>query len=165
METKRALEILASYVPWVQSLKEMSEETWHSPIGEEKWSTAEIIAHMMFWDRFLSEHALISVKKGEPVRFPDIQRVNDEASVHAMNGIAKDDLLDEAVTAREQLVAAYQTFPDEDFDKNISVITGEQRTDHFTLLYLIDDFIQHDNHHKQQIVEFLKSRGTSSEKS
>ncbi|MEH6935776.1 DinB family protein [Bacillus sp. JJ783] len=146
------------YSIWINALKGMREELWMTPISEGKWTVGEIVSHIMNGDDYLLRETLSSVRDGQGMEFPDFDTYNKLASNYVKSGISKIKLIEEAKAKRELLV------------KELSLLSIDKRKAHLTangvshcphtgtpysLIYIIKEFVNHDNHHKRKIVNFL----------
>lgn len=123
-----------------------------------KWTVSEIISHIMNWDDYLLREPLSSVRNGQGMEFPDFDTYNKLASNYAKSGISKVKLLEEAKAKRELLVKELKLLPDENLKKPLTA-NGVSHCPHtgtpYSLIYIIKEFIDHDNHHKRQVIHFL----------
>ena len=142
---------------WIQSLFILSDEKWREPIKEDKWSPSEVIAHLTGWDQYMKDYVIPAALKGEVV-FPEHNEFNAKSSIRAFSGISKTYLIEEALQTRVALVKDLLCISEQDLQKHITVngFTNCPNTNNpFTLLHLIEEFIEHDKHHKGQIVQYL----------
>ncbi|MBE7098691.1 DinB family protein [Bacillus cereus] len=146
------------YSIWLNTLKGMKEELWVAPIAEGKWTISQIISHIMNWDDYLLYETLSSVRNGQGMEFPDFDTYNKLASNYAKSGISKVKLLEEAKAKRELLVKELRLLPDENLKTPLTA-NGVSHCPHtgtpYSLIYIIKEFIDHDNHHKRQVIHFL----------
>lgn len=141
-----------SFDSWMLSLKQMSNEEWFQPIHEGKWSAAEIVSHLIAWDRFTLDQRLGKLKENAVLDpFPDFQSVNDRAAEYAKSGITKEELIAEFMEVRSAAVAGFLKFEGEEHQFHFKI--GNHS---FTIASYMDDFIGHDLHHKGQIDAFLE---------
>ncbi|PEB51395.1 hypothetical protein CON65_11070 [Bacillus pseudomycoides] len=146
------------YSSWLSTLKDMEEEFWTTPISEGKWTVAEIISHIMNWDKYLLSKILPLVREGKGMEFPDFDIYNKIASDYAKSGISPIKLLEEAKDKRELLVKELSVMPADKLNEHLTA-NGVSHCPHtgmsYSLLYIIKEFVDHDNHHKRQITQFL----------
>jgi uncharacterized damage-inducible protein DinB len=136
---------------WVVSLKQLLHEEWLQPIDEGKWSSAEIISHIIAWDRFTLDQRLGKLMGNDVLDpFPDFQSVNDRAAEYAKSGVTKNEMIDEYIEVRSALVEGFLKF--EGAVHRFHFKIGKHP---FTIASYMEDFIGHDLHHKAQIVAFL----------
>ncbi|TDL80143.1 DinB family protein [Peribacillus frigoritolerans] len=142
----------SSFDSWILSLKQMRNEEWFQPIQEGKWSAAEIVSHLIAWDRFTLDQRLGKLKENAVLDpFPDFQSVNDRAAEYAKSGITKDELIAEFMEVRSAAVDGLLKFEGEELQFHFKI------GDHpFTIASYMEDFIGHDLHHKAQIDAFLE---------
>ncbi|HDX9651286.1 MULTISPECIES: DinB family protein [Bacillus] len=152
------------YSIWLNTLKGMKEELWMNPISEGKWTIGEIVSHIMNWDECLLTKVLPSVREGQGMEFPDFDTYNKLASNYAKSGISKMRLLEEAKAKRELLVKELRLLHDEKLKKPLTA-NGVSHCPHtgtpYSLIYIIKEFIEHDNHHKRQIIHFLNENAVA----
>ncbi|HHT7238085.1 MULTISPECIES: DinB family protein [Bacillus] len=146
------------YSIWVSTLKDMKEELWTAPISEGKWTVGEIISHIMNWDEYLLGETLSSVREGHGMEFPDFDTYNKIASNYAKSGISKRKLIEEAKAKRELLVKEVCRLSVDKLNEHLTA-NGVAYCPHtgmpYSLIYIIKEFVDHDNHHKRQIINFL----------
>ncbi|MFF3099720.1 DinB family protein [Viridibacillus arvi] len=148
---------------WVYSLKEYTEKDFFKPIENGKWSVAEIIAHLSFWDKYVLEAILPNMKQNTDIKSIDFQELNDQASNYALSGISVKSLIDQFVESRKRLVAELRTKSDAEFYVQFKINGDKIDPDSgapFSMYSYISSFIWHDNHHKKQIIEFFNSKYT-----
>ncbi|QWG33962.1 DinB family protein [Bacillus mycoides] len=146
------------YSIWINALKCMREELWMTPISEGKWTVGEIVSHIMNWDDYLLRETLSSVRDGQGMEFPDFDTYNKLASNYAKSGISKIKLLEEAKAKRDLLVQELHRLSIGKLKEHLTA-NGVSHCPHtgtpYSLIYIIKEFVNHDNHHKRQIVNFL----------
>ncbi|PEL80362.1 hypothetical protein CN558_18070 [Bacillus wiedmannii] len=152
------------YSIWLNTLKGMKEELWMNPISEGKWTIGEIVSHIMNWDECLLTKVLPSVREGQGMEFPDFDTYNKLASNYAKSGISNMRLLEEAKAKRELLVKELRLLHDEKLKKPLTA-NGVSHCPHtgtpYSLIYIIKEFIEHDNHHKRQVIHFLNENAVA----
>ncbi|WP_066074738.1 DinB family protein [Neobacillus soli] len=153
------------YTSWLSTLEDMEEDLWSKPIAESKWSVSEIIAHIINWDNHLLAEVIPSVRNEKGMEFPDFDTYNKKASNYAKSGIPKEKLLEEAKETRELLVKELNELPIEKLNKPLTA-NGVSHCPHtgtpYSLIYIIKEFTDHDNHHKRQITQLLKGNNLNS---
>lgn len=94
-------------IGWVCMLTNMSDSFWFQPFREGGWGTADVISHFISWDKFVIENRIKPLIKEEalPKIKVDVQAMNDAASLYARSGISKEDLIEECISMREELVS------------------------------------------------------------
>lgn len=158
-EVKSIISNFCHYSYWLSTLEEINETLWSKPIAEGKWSVSEIIAHIMNWDNYLLTEIFPSVQNEQGMEFPDFDTYNKKASNYAKSGISQSKLLEEAKDTRELLVKELNELPTEKL-KNPLTANGVTYCPNtgtpYSLIYIVKEFTDHDNHHKRQIIQFLK---------
>ncbi|WP_261129957.1 DinB family protein [Bacillus sp. Marseille-Q3570] len=148
-------EIIQRYVrfnQWVQSLDSLSDEEWLSPIKPGKWSIAEIITHLTYWDRYFLKERYPKIKAGARLpRSIDVNVMNQRASLYAKNGVSKNEVIKEFLETRELMIKAINARTEEELDA-----TFYDRGHPETLRKCLINFCEHDRHHKHQIEDSLQ---------
>lgn len=140
-----------SFLKWVNNLKTISNNTWSSPYTDGKWSPSEIIAHLLFWDRFMLSLSIIDVQPGDCLPdFPPIQEENERAAKYAREIESKEQLIEEFIETRKNFLSQINELNEDQL--NIPFKVGNHS---YTVLSLLEDFQGHDLHHKQQIQSVL----------
>ena len=125
---------------------------------KEKHQVGEIISHLKNWETLTSSLPIIpAIKNGEGMVFPDFDSFNKIAYEYARSGISKDRLLDEFKQTRLQLVEILLADP-EVVAKHVTangVGTCPHTGTPYSMLYIIHEFNDHDNHHKNQILTVI----------
>jgi hypothetical protein len=145
------------FTEWTDTLHDVHESIWIHPIAEGKASVGEIITHLKNWDTYLISTIIPAIKNGEGMVFPDFDSFNKIAYEYARSGISKDCLLDEFKQTRLRLVEILLAEPDV-VTKHVTA-NGVEYCPHtstpYSLLYIIHEFIDHDIHHKNQILTVI----------
>jgi hypothetical protein len=145
------------FIEWTDTLHDLHENIWLNPIAEGKASVGEIISHLKNWDNFLIYTIIPAIQKGEGMDFPDFDSFNKKAYEYARSGISKVRLLDEFKQTRLQLVELLLAEP-AIAAKHVPA-NGVEYCPHtgtpYSLLYIIHEFIEHDIHHKNQILSVI----------
>jgi hypothetical protein len=141
-----------SFVEWCSTLKNLSNDIWFKPFKEGSWGTADVISHFISWDKFILENRISYILREErvPKINVDVEAMNKAASNYARSGISKEDLINQFISVRKELVSHIDTIPTEKFNQPIPGI------DHITLSDYFAEMINHDLKHKKQIETFLQ---------
>lgn len=146
------------FIDWTDTLNHLDDNTWLAPIAEGKATVAEIISHLNNWDDYLIHTIIPAIKNGEGMVFPDFDLFNQKAYEYARSGISKHCLLEKFKQTRIQLIEIMLTEPDV-ATKHVTA-NGVDNCPHtgtpYSLLYIIHEFIEHDIHHKNQILSVIK---------
>lgn len=158
MDHDRTLLSFQGMADWIEGLRDVDDEIWIKPTATEKWSIAEILSHLMFWDRYLISDVLPSVVKGQEVSFPAFDSYNQRAADYVRSGLSKTELIEEAILVRDRLVLELLEMPADLRNKHV-LVNGDAHCPRtavpYTLSYLVHEFYEHDQHHKAQIEHFL----------
>jgi hypothetical protein len=145
------------FTNWTDTLYEVPESMWLQPISEGKASIGEIVSHLKNWDSYLISTIIPAIKNGEGMVFPDFDSYNRLAYEYARSGISKDRLLDEFKQTRHKLVDIL--LAEKDLVAKHVAANGTEKCPHtgtpYSLLYIIHEFNDHDNHHKNQIYRYI----------
>jgi uncharacterized damage-inducible protein DinB len=152
-------EVLTKYkdfTNWLQHLKQISEEYWLVPIKDGKWSVGEIVAHIKAWDVFVWDERVAYFVSGSeiPAKRVDVEEINSHAANEAKSGISKNQLLDEVIECRQVVAKKLEEVPSSVWQGKI-----EMGSKMITLCEYISGLVEHDEHHKTQIEEFLSTKG------
>jgi uncharacterized damage-inducible protein DinB len=156
METKnKNIKKYQRYISFVESLRNLDEELWTTPIAENKWSVRDIIGHIMFWDKYTQEEAIMKIKTNQPVTVDDvnIDEFNQKA-VEYVKTTDKDEIINHTVQYRQEIIETLKILSEETFFNNYIDSSGNN----FSINNFLEEFITHDDHHKRQIEKFLNSR-------
>ncbi|WP_191567191.1 DinB family protein [Metabacillus idriensis] len=140
------------FISYVKSLRNLNEEMWTSPIAENKWSVRDIIGHIMIWDKYILEEAIIKIYSNQPVTVQDVNI--DEFNKNAVEYVKtkdQDEIINQTIHYRKELIETLMLLSDEQFFNNYIDSSGNN----FSVNSFLEDFIPHDDHHKRQIEEFL----------
>ncbi|WP_245799214.1 DinB family protein [Virgibacillus siamensis] len=145
-------------IPWMEKPKKHNGQLFFKPIAVGKWTAAEIFAHIIYWDNYMMEVTIPKMTQGAEVESIGFQELNDKASVYALSGISADQLIDELILGRKELIAVLRKKTVEQFfaeyklnGEKIDIYSGYPHT----LFNYISAFVWHDHHHKQQVIDFL----------
>ncbi|MGP4039721.1 DinB family protein [Gracilibacillus sp. D59] len=146
---------------WVRSLTKIEDDLFFEPIKKGKWSPAEIISHITYWDRYMLQDLIPKMTSGANVESAAFDVINQPASEYALSGVKKQQLLKEQIDARSQLVKVLKGKSEEEFFAAYT-LNGEE-IDRYSgyphsLFNYISAFVWHDNHHKEQIEAFLSDK-------
>lgn len=137
-----------SFSLWLESLKKLEQYSWQQPVSEGKWPVAAVVTHLLFWDRYSLKERFPLFKEGAELEsFPDFQSVNDAAKEYAEKH-DQIEIIDELLAVREQFLKMLGNMTEENLD--ILFMIGKHS---LTIRDYFIDFIEHDLHHKKQIME------------
>ncbi|MBM7542075.1 DinB family protein [Amphibacillus cookii] len=148
---------------WFESLKKHNDECFFQPIEKGKWTVADIITHIRFWDQYMLDVTIPQMTEGADVRTEeDFQKINDQAIAYVQHSNkTSEQLIDEAITMRQKLVDHLRQKTEQDFFTHFT-LNGEA-IDQFTgyphsLYNYTAGFLWHDHHHKDQVDDFYSKR-------
>lgn len=150
---KKKEKILNHYkqsIEFAENLKELTDSIWLQPISENKWSTCEIIGHLIYWDRFIIEKRFPYLTlENQQLEIPNVQEMNKQAAIESKTKM-KDKVIKEFVDERYKLIALLSKLSQEEF--NQSIVIGKS---HLIMSEYFEGLIEHDLHHFQQIKAFF----------
>ncbi|MBD3919495.1 DinB family protein [Paenibacillus sp. PR3] len=146
------IEEFARFIPFVEGLRQLDEETWAMPIARGKWTTRDVIAHMMLWDKYFLEGAIAKVAVRQPltVRHMDFDEFNRNAVEYAKTK-ERAEIIDLAVRYRKEIIEHIRQLSDEEWIEVRQDGDGHP----FAIDHYVPDFIAHDEHHIKQLQAFL----------
>ncbi|MGN4123808.1 DinB family protein [Lysinibacillus sphaericus] len=147
-------QILAHYensMMWVESLANVTEEQWRTPIAAGKWSIAEVIGHFIPWDEFVISKRIpfLFTETGLP-KAPNVKEMNANAA-HSSRLQSKEETMAKFLNSRRQLVNALHHLTDEQWQQSFYI--GESE---LILYRYFSGLVAHDLHHFCQIQKVLK---------
>ncbi|MFJ8455516.1 DinB family protein [Bacillus paramycoides] len=154
MEKERILEEKLSLIEWCQTLNGISDDIWFQSFKKGSWGTADVISHFIVWDEFLMKYRMLYFIGSPyvPDVSTDVEEMNKSAMKYARFDISKEDLIDQFISTRKQLVDQINQIPARNFNDDYQFGTKRVRlNDYFSSL------IQHDLKHKEEIMQFLKN--------
>ncbi|RJE88458.1 DinB family protein [Paenibacillus sp. 1011MAR3C5] len=144
----------ASLTDWVDELAGVPDQDWSAPIAEGKASIAGIVAHLTQWDRYLIRTAVPDALQRQGVVFPEFDSFNDQAYAYARSGVTKPQLIEQFHSTRLELCKLLESIGDESLERPITA-NGTALCPHtgtpYSLIYITEEFIEHDVHHQSQI--------------
>ena len=137
-------------IEWVNRLRKLPDDSWRTPIGEGKWTIAEVIGHLIPWDEFVLVQRIPYLLNAVALpKSPEVELVNQQAA--ELSRIrSKGDTINQFIEIRKSLIEEIRNIPDELWGHNLSV-GGKS-------ISLIDYFaglMEHDHHHFSQIHEIV----------
>lgn len=130
----------------LQKFQNIPEEEWSQKISSEKWSKKEIIGH-------LCDSAFTNIRRFVVTQYKENENVvyDQNAWVKAQNyqNVPTNDLIDLWKSLNYQLVHIVENIPDEALQRTCDTTKIEPRI--FTLEFLINDYVDHLQHHLKAI--------------
>ncbi len=127
-----------------------------APVGQciyPRWTIKEYLDHLAGWDDAVVE-ALHAHAAGEPVPQSASRGINayNAQTVSTRETLDLEHSRRECNASRQALIQALQDLPDEKFNHPLIFPWGETGT----VAYLIEIFVEHDEHHTCHLAEWLK---------
>ncbi|WP_420582672.1 DinB family protein [Reichenbachiella sp.] len=128
----------------LQQFDSISEEAWNNKPTPEKWSKKEVLGHLA--DSAMNNiHRFIRIKQGDQTNIWYDQNFWVKAGDYESQNLASVKALWEALNL--QIARVWRNLSDEDLQKTIPV-----KDEVPTLKFLMEDYIDHLNHHLKQIL-------------
>jgi hypothetical protein len=121
-----------------------------------KWRVRDIVGHIATWDREMIK-TLQAFLDGTEYIIPGIEKNEsnfNEIAVLEQRKLSTDQILDEWSLARKDFLAVIQDIPDDRFPGDFIFPWGDERG---SIRILLDYFIEHDEEHRDEIINALKS--------
>ncbi|MFS1513799.1 DinB family protein [Chengkuizengella sp. SCS-71B] len=134
------------FTKFVTSLNGLPDQLWLDPIAQGKASIGEIIGHLLNWDTYIIDHTIPAVKNGENMEFPEFDTFNQLGYEMARKKYSKVELIKEFNATRNKLCEMLLNLSYEDLTRKLTPNS---------LLYLIEELNEHDEHHLSQIMNKL----------
>ncbi|MGD8188632.1 DinB family protein [Brevibacillus ginsengisoli] len=143
----------AEMLSYVRGLSGIDHDLWLTPMQPGKWSVAETIAHLVFWDRFILEERMPIMHAGAilPKAEIDLEAFNGEAARYAREEASQETVIQEFCLDREKILDEIAKRS----EKEVAAVmyTSSQKE---TSIYLyFKGMIEHDLHHLAPIKQFL----------
>jgi len=130
----------------LQRFENIAEEEWSAKISPEKWSKKEILGH-------LCDSALSNIRRFVITQYKENENIVYDQNfwVKAQNyqNIQTSDIINLWKYLNLQIVCTVENIPDEDLQKTCDMTKTETKI--FTLEYVINDYIDHLQHHLKAI--------------
>ncbi|UNK17548.1 DinB family protein [Paenibacillus sp. N3/727] len=149
-EKSKIIDHYSNSIEFVESLSCITENQWRSPIDTGKWSIAEIIGHLVFWDEVVHKRIPHLFSEGVLPKVPDVEAMNSQAAAEART-YEKQMLVNKFVAVRKELIGAIDKMPLTDWCKEFNI--GQTR---LNLFDYYNGLVKHDTHHFQQIKRVLE---------
>ena len=139
---------------FVESLVNLTEEQWRSPIEPEKWTVAEVIGHLTPWDEFVYRQRLPFLLAVEILpKGPNAEDINTHAAKESRLK-SKVETIEQFLKNRNLLMGAIHQIEEQQWQQSLKIGASE-----LTLLNYFTGLIDHDLHHFSQIQNALKNVG------
>jgi hypothetical protein len=154
IEMKDLIKSFEEWIAFTISLQELNEEVWDSSIEPGKWTIRDIISHIMLWDKYFYEEAIemIATDKLVTLKHLDYDDFNSKAIIYGRT-ISTDELIDKTIFYRKKIIKDIRTLSDEAINQNYKDGDGNV----FNVTQYLKDFIWHDQHHMNPLMEYLKT--------
>ena len=138
-------------------MNQINDEAWSKSYSEGKATVAEIVGHLMGWDKYVIEQVIPSVVRGDGMQFPDFDTYNKQSYEYTKSR-SRETILSEFISTRNELCVMLSMLTNEQLCGS-TTIGGSTHDAHtgkaFSLLFLIEEFTEHDHHHKKQLETIL----------
>ncbi|MGE7694875.1 DinB family protein [Lysinibacillus sp. NPDC094177] len=139
-------------IVFVESLANITEEQWRTPLEPGKWTVAEVIGHLTPWDEFVVKQRLpfLFIEESLP-KGPDVEEMNASAARDCRTQ-SKEETIANFIKQRQQLMDALYQIVDKQWQQPFKIGTTE-----LTLHGYIASLVEHDLYHFSQIQKVLKN--------
>ncbi|MFB7156493.1 DinB family protein [Lysinibacillus sp. NPDC056232] len=139
-------------IVFVESLANITEEQWRTPLEPGKWTVAEIIGHLTPWDEFVLKQRLpfLFTKESLP-KGPDVVEMNASAARNS-RAQSREETIANFINQRHQLIGALYQIADQQWQQPFTIGASE-----LTLHSYFASLGDHDLHHFSQIQKVLKN--------
>ncbi|PQZ57778.1 hypothetical protein CQZ94_08030 [Bacillus sp. MYb209] len=153
MEKECILEKKLSLIEWCQTFKGVTNDVWFESFRKGSWGIADVISHFIVWDEFLMKYRIpyFISRQSVPNVPTDVEEMNKSAMRYARSGISKEELIDQFISTRKQLVDQINQIPAQNFKDDYQFGTKRVRLNNY-----FSSLIQHDLKHKEEIIQFIK---------
>lgn len=134
---------------WVRQLKNLTEAQWRTPIAPGKWTIAEVVGHLIPWDKYFMERIPKIINEEEQLPKFDIEEINAQASAHSKSS-SKEDIIHELLDIRQLLIVQLSDLDDELWEKEFHI-----GNDTLSLYEDLLRLVKHDEDHFDQIEQVL----------
>jgi len=137
---------------FVMSLNQLTNDEWQSPIEKEKWSIAEIVYHLIPWDLFIIESRLPFFRSNQSLPpAPNVDDLNKTSSEKA-KVTSKEDTIQYFIETRTLLKNQIKSLTEKEC--GIEIVIGTKK---ITIIDYLSGMLEHDQHHINQIKNYMKS--------
>ncbi|MFT9816859.1 DinB family protein [Lysinibacillus sp. NPDC056185] len=139
-------------IVFVESLANITEEQWRTPIESGKWTVAEVIGHLTPWDEFVIKQRLPFLFTEESLpKGPAVEEMNASAARNS-RAQSKEETIADFITQRQQLIDALYQIVDKQWQQPFTIGASE-----LTLSGYFASLADHDLHHFSQVQKALKN--------
>jgi uncharacterized damage-inducible protein DinB len=142
----------AHLITFVNTLRQLDDSVWTTPIAQGKWSTRDVVAHIMLWDKYFLEEAIAPIAARQPLTLHHLDY--DEFNRKAVEYAGTKDkmaIIDLTIRYRSEILEHVRQLTDEEWAE--VHLDGDGHP--FAFDHYVPDFIAHDEHHMKQLQAFL----------
>lgn len=154
-EKEQMLEQYSEWIDYVMVLKEQDETLWNQSMGEGKWLVRDVVSHIMKWDEYFQEGAILRISRGEElkVKHLDYDSFNEIAKTYGRT-MSIQQLIEQTLTYRQNIIDCIKSLSEEEYTKEYVDADGHP----FQVPVFIRDFIWHDQHHMNQMKSLMNNQ-------
>lgn len=147
-------DLLKQFEEWNDFVTKIIDSDWKTPLDDGKWGIHDVVNHIMFWDKYFLEEAIMPIIHGEEltVRHLDYDQFNQKSTEFGRYQ-NKDNLMKLTKNVRIQILEAIKSMNEDQISAEYIDADGNK----FTVETYVKDFIWHDRHHMNQIEAVLKT--------
>lgn len=144
-------------IPLIESLAEVTEAGWKQPVAPGKWPAKAVVCHLMLWDKYFYEEAILKIGSSAEVTSKDLDfEVFNAGAAEYAEAVTGRQAAEDCIHYRKALVDAIAAMEDERIERPFP--DGDGRP--FTVRGYMKDFIGHDRHHARQLDKWLHALRT-----
>lgn len=153
VEKEQLLHQFHDWVNFVPMLNDRDAGLWNSPIAEGKWAVRDVVSHIMHWDKYFLNEAIMKIAEEGRVatQHQDFDEFNEQARQIGWQ-VNINALAEQSIQVREQIIQQISSMSQEQYE---GVYMDDDGND-FGLAQYLQDFIWHDQHHMKQIMDLLE---------
>lgn len=154
-EKEQLLEQYSEWIDYVRVLKEQDETLWNQSMGEGKWLVRDVVSHIMKWDEYFLEGAILKISRKEEltVKHLDYDSFNERAKTYGRT-MSIQELIEQTLTYRQNIIDCIKSLSEEEYTKEYVDADGHP----FQVPVFIRDFIWHDQHHMNLIKSLMNNQ-------
>ncbi|CAH0155296.1 DinB family protein [Chryseobacterium sp. WG14] len=130
----------------LQRFQTISEEEWNYKATPEKWSKKEIIGH-------LCDSAFTNIRRFVVTQYKENENIvydqNEWVKIQNYQNVPTDEVISLWKTLNYQIVRVVENIPDEALQRTCDTTKTELQV--FTLEFIINDYVEHLQHHLKAI--------------
>ncbi len=138
-------------IEFVRALNNISEDQWRTKVGEDKWTVAEVIGHLIPWDEFVLRNRIPYLFTDDNLpKGPEAGTTNEKSATKARER-EKKVTIESFISVRTELTKAIDEIPSACWEKELAI--GQNR---LSLYKYFEGLAKHDVHHFEQVKSVIQ---------